>query len=138
MEILWVLQVLQVSQEIWKFVLCLARLQKCKKLPTIDPTLNLNFLFFHYYYCLYTAHPPSQCHRAMTLVLFPCYESWGTFWAPHDKKPWIPKVALVDFTTDGRPCLFMKEGLYPKISIKKYTPLDHRKSKPDFKQFFWG
>ena len=34
LEIIWVLQVLQ---EIWKFVLCLARLQKCKKLLTIHP-----------------------------------------------------------------------------------------------------
>ena len=32
------LAVLQVSQEIWNFVLCLARLQKCKKLPTIFVT----------------------------------------------------------------------------------------------------
>ena len=31
------MQVLQVSQEIWKFVLCPTRLEKFKKLPTILP-----------------------------------------------------------------------------------------------------
>ena len=41
--------------------------------------------------------------RAMGLFYFlPGPESQGIFWAPRNKKPWFPEVALVDFSIDGR------------------------------------
>ena len=48
--------------------------------------------------------PSSQCHHAMALVVFlPRPENQGKIWVPSNKKSLSPEVALVDFSTNGRP-----------------------------------
>ena len=53
----------------------------------------------------FQGRPSRQCHRAMALVVFlPRPENQGKIWVPSNKKSQSPEVALVDFSTNGRPC----------------------------------
>ena len=70
------LAVLQVSQEIRNFVLCLARLQKCKKLPTIvsiylfeHSSLSIDKQRFSHYNIKWKPFPIWKCKSSFFLMI---------------------------------------------------------------------
>ena len=53
-------------------------------------------------------HPSSQSHVPWHWLFFFLAPKVSAciFWAPRNKKPWFPEVALVDLSPNGRQCLW--------------------------------